>query len=45
MMLDQPIHWNESTDKEAALDYIFTHERITKVNAAMLAQYGAARTS
>lgn len=41
MMLDQPLRWNESTDKAAALDYIFTHERITKVNAAMLAQYGA----
>ncbi len=40
MMLDEPVHWNETTDKEAALDYVFTHERITKVNAAMLAQYG-----
>jgi PAS domain S-box-containing protein len=41
MMLDQPVAWNEDTDKEAALDYIFTHERITKVNAAMLAQFSA----
>jgi PAS domain S-box-containing protein len=41
MMLDQPVPWNETTDKEAALDYIFAHERVTKVNAAMLAQYGA----
>jgi PAS domain S-box-containing protein len=41
MMLDQPIAWNETTDKEAALDYIFTHERITKVNAAVLAQFSA----
>ena len=41
MMLDQPVHWSETTDKKAALDYIFTHERVTKVNAAMLAQYGA----
>ncbi|HEU5303343.1 MAG TPA: PAS domain-containing protein [Gemmatimonadales bacterium] len=41
MMLDQPVRWTETTDKEAALDYIFTHERVTKVNAAMLAQYGA----
>jgi PAS domain S-box-containing protein len=41
MMLDQPVLWSETTDKEAALDYIFAHERITKVNAAMLAQYGA----
>jgi PAS domain S-box-containing protein len=41
MMLDQPVAWDETTDKEAALDYIFTHERITKVNAAVLAQFGA----
>lgn len=41
MMLDQPIAWNETTDKEAALDYIFTHERITKVNAAVLTQFSA----
>jgi signal transduction histidine kinase len=41
MMLDQPLAWNQTTDKEAALDYIFTHERITKVNAAVLAQFSA----
>jgi PAS domain S-box-containing protein len=41
MMLDEPVLWSETSDKEAALDYIFTHERVTKVNAAMLAQYGA----
>jgi PAS domain S-box-containing protein len=41
MMLDQPIAWDETTDKEAALDYIFTHERFTKVNAAVLAQFSA----
>jgi PAS domain S-box-containing protein len=41
MMLDQPLHWSETTDKETALDYVFAHERITKVNAALLAQYGA----
>jgi PAS domain S-box-containing protein len=41
MMLEDPIAWNDSTDKEAALDYIFTHERITKVNAAVLAQFSA----
>jgi PAS domain S-box-containing protein len=41
MMLDQPVTWDENTDKEAALDYIFTHERITKVNAAVLAQFSA----
>ena len=41
MMLDQPICWNHSTDKEAVLDYAFSHQRITRVNRAMLQQYGA----
>jgi signal transduction histidine kinase len=41
MMLDEPVLWGETTDKETVLDYIFAHERITKVNAAMLAQYDA----
>jgi PAS domain S-box-containing protein len=41
MMLDQPLRWCETTDKENALNYIFANDRITKVNAAMLAQYGA----
>jgi PAS domain S-box-containing protein len=41
MMLEEPLLWNETTDKEVALDYVFAHDRITKVNAAMLAQYGA----
>ena len=41
MMLDEPIYWNEGTDKEATLDYVFTHQRITRVNQAMLDQYRA----
>lgn len=43
MMLDEPIYWNDTVDKEEMIDYIFDHQRITKVNDAMLAQYGAAR--
>jgi formate hydrogenlyase transcriptional activator len=43
MMLDEPIVWNDSIDKEKALDYVFEHQRITKVNDALLAQYGATR--
>ena len=30
-------------DKEQLLDYVFAHQRITKVNDAMLAQYAATR--
>lgn len=41
MMLDRPIVWNDNIDKEATLDYIFSHQRISKVNQAMLDQYGA----
>ncbi len=40
MMLDEPIRWDDSVDKDAVLDYVFTHQRITKVNEAMAQQYG-----
>ena len=39
MMLDEPIRWDDEADKEQLLDYVFAHQRITKVNDAMLAQY------
>ncbi len=41
MLLDEPLRWNEATDKEAALTYAFAHQRITEINQAMLDQYGA----
>jgi PAS domain S-box-containing protein len=41
MMLDEPVRWDESVDKEAVLDYVFAHQRVTRVNRAMAAQYGA----
>jgi PAS domain S-box-containing protein len=40
MMLDQPLMWNTSVDRDSALDYAFTHQRIHSVNEAMSAQYG-----
>ena len=43
MMLDEPVSWNDSVDKEKVLDYVFAHQRVTKVNDAMLAQYGVTR--
>jgi formate hydrogenlyase transcriptional activator len=43
MMLDEPVRWDEGVDKEAVLDYVFDHQRMTRVNDAMLAQYGARR--
>ncbi|MFL5518129.1 MAG: PAS domain S-box protein, partial [Gemmatimonadales bacterium] len=41
MMLDEPVRWGAREDDEAVLDYVFAHERITKINEAMLGQYGA----
>jgi PAS domain S-box-containing protein len=42
MMLDEPIDWNESADKEALLDYIFEHQRISIANDAYARHYGIA---
>ncbi|MCG3206888.1 MAG: hypothetical protein FOGNACKC_00487 [Anaerolineae bacterium] len=39
MMLDEPVEWHNAVDKEAVLDYVFAHQRITRANPAMLAQY------
>ncbi len=41
MLLDEPLRWDLTVDKDAALEYVLAHERITKVNQALLAQYGA----
>lgn len=41
-MLDEPIAWNEEgADKNKLLEYTLDHQRMTKVNQAMLEQYGA----
>ena len=40
MMMDRPIEWNEHTDKEKVLDYVFEHQRITKANDAFAKHYG-----
>lgn len=41
MMLDEPLEWNDRIDKDRALDYAFSHQKITRINQAMLDQYGA----
>lgn len=43
MMLDEPVEWDDTVDKEKVLDYVFAHQRVTKVNDAMLAQYKISR--
>ena len=41
MMIDEPIQWDETVDKEQLLDIVFDHQRITKANESILYQYGA----
>jgi two-component system, NarL family, sensor histidine kinase UhpB len=41
MMLDEPVEWGPKADKEAVLDYVFSHQRMTKVNASMARQFRA----
>ena len=43
MMLDEPIQWDERADKEALIDYVFEHQRITRANDAVLQQYHTTR--
>jgi PAS domain S-box-containing protein len=42
MMLDEPIEWHAGAD-DRLIDYVFEHQRVTRVNDAMLRQYGATR--
>ena len=39
MMLDEPIDWNDAADKDALLDHVFQHQRMTIVNEAYARQY------
>jgi PAS domain S-box-containing protein len=41
MMLDEPVAWGADERKEEVLDYVFEHQRMTKVNSAILAQFSA----
>ncbi|MEG4393146.1 PAS domain S-box protein [Microcoleus sp. BROC3] len=43
MMLDEPVHWDDTVDKEKVLDYVFANGRVTKANDALIAQYGGTR--
>ena len=40
MMLDEPIAWNDAADKDALLEYVFHHQRMTIANEAYARQYG-----
>ncbi|MDY0185133.1 MAG: diguanylate cyclase [Desulfuromonadaceae bacterium] len=41
MMLDEPVDWfhADSAEREKLLDYAFSHQRMTRVNEAILEQY------
>ena len=43
MMLDEPVEWGDHVSKDKVLDYVFEHQRMTKVNPAILAQFKAAK--
>ena len=39
MMLDEPIEWNDDADKDALLEHVFQHQRMTIANDAYAQQY------
>src|SRR4029079_14772133 len=41
MMLDEPVEWGDHVDKDEVLDYVFEHQRMTKINSAILTQFNA----
>ena len=41
MMLDEPVEWGDGIDKDQVLDYVFEHQRMTKVNSAIVTQFNA----
>ena len=41
MMLDEPVEWGDHVDKDRVLDYVFEHQRMTKVNSAIVTQFNA----
>ncbi len=43
IMLDEPVQWDDTIDKEKVLDYVLANGRVTKANDALSAQYGATK--
>lgn len=41
MMLDEPVEWGDHVNKDEVLDFVFEHERMTKVNSAIVTQFNA----
>ncbi|MBL1173542.1 PAS domain-containing sensor histidine kinase [Pantanalinema sp. GBBB05] len=43
MQIDQPVYWDDLVDQQEVLDYVLAHLQITRVNHALLSQYGASQ--
>ncbi|HEX9895216.1 MAG TPA: histidine kinase [Gemmatimonadales bacterium] len=41
MMLEEPVEWGDHVDKDEVMDFVFEHERVTKVNPAIVTQFNA----
>ncbi len=39
MMIDEPIEWSDAVDKNAMLEYVFGHQRVTIANEALAGPY------
>ncbi|WP_018526492.1 PAS domain-containing protein [Alkalispirochaeta alkalica] len=42
-LLDQPLDWQDWASRDRMVEYALDHQRMTRVNQAMLDQYGASR--
>ncbi|SIQ91754.1 PAS domain S-box-containing protein [Alkalispirochaeta americana] len=42
-LLDKPLDWNDGASRDSMVEYALDHQRMTRVNQAMLDQYGASR--
>jgi signal transduction histidine kinase len=43
MMLDEPVEWSSNVNKDEVLDYVFEHQRLTKINDPILEQFNATK--
>ncbi|HZO18163.1 MAG TPA: ATP-binding protein [Gemmatimonadaceae bacterium] len=39
MMIDEPVEWSDTCDKDAVLEYVFHHQRVTIANEAFARHY------
>jgi signal transduction histidine kinase len=39
MLIDEPVEWSDTSDKDATLDYVFAHQRVAVANEAFARHY------